>query len=95
MPNYQLLQSRLDQYNRAAQVLPQLQAIYSQCQAVTGAIADYQATDGSADYKQAIDSIFTASERQQLGTMLTQIAQLVAAWSANHAALLGTDGEAG
>lgn len=87
MPNYTTVRQRLDSYGRAAAVLPQLQQIYAQCQAVAGSINTYQAgTD--ADFNTAINSIFAPAERAELAAMLTQINALVSDWTTEHGALL-------
>lgn len=88
MPSYTTVRARLDSYGRAATVLPQLQQIYAQAQAVAGSINTYQAgTD--TDFNTAINSIFTPAERAELAAMLTQINALVNNWTAEHATLLG------
>lgn len=88
MPNFTTVSNRMGNFSRAAQVLPQLQQIYEQCKAVGSSIDFYQA-GGNTDFNTAINSIFNASERSQLATMLTQLNQLTTAWEANHQTLLG------
>lgn len=90
MPNYTQVRSTIDSMNRAAALLPQLQTIYEQAQFAEAAIETYQAgTDPT--FNNAVNSIFTSAERQQLANMLTQLTQLVDAWAANHATLLNTE----
>lgn len=40
-------------------------------------------------FNAAVNAIFTAGERTELGAMLTQINSLVTDWETNHAAALG------
>lgn len=90
MANFTTVRTKVNSYSRAAAVLPQLQTIYQQAQAVQSAVNDYQAgTD--ADFVAAVNTIFTAGERAQLATMLGNLNTLVTAWTNNHATLLGTN----
>jgi hypothetical protein len=92
MANFTVVRQRVTSYSSAAALLPQLQQIYQQSQAVQAAINLYNAgTD--ADFNSAINSIFTAEERAQLATMLANLNTLVTAWANNHATLLGTNTE--
>lgn len=87
MPNYAPINATMDSMGRAASVLPQLQQIYQQSQAVQGLITLYQAgTDPT--FNNAVNTIFTPAERAQLSAMLTQLNTLVNNWTANHSNLL-------
>lgn len=88
MPDFTTVQSRLDSTHRATALLEQLKAIYKQSKTVEGSINLY--TSGAdPTFNQAIDSIFTASERNELNEMLVQVEALVADWETNHGTLLG------
>jgi hypothetical protein len=90
MANFAQVRATITSMEKAAAILPQLQAIYQQAQFAKAAIELYQAgTD--ATFNQAVNAIFTANERSQLATMLNQVNTLVGAWEANHASLLGID----
>ncbi len=90
MANYTTVRNRTNAYNRAAALLPQLQAIYQQAQAVQSALGDYNANT-NPDFNAAIDSIFSTNERTQLAAMLTSLNSLVTTWGNNNAALLATE----
>jgi hypothetical protein len=87
MPNFTVVQQKLDSYNKASALLAQVRATYQQAKQVQAALALYTAgTD--TDFNQTINAIFSAGERQQLNQMLTQVSALVTNWEANHANLL-------
>lgn len=87
MPDFTLVQARLDSTHRATALLEQLKNIYRQCKAVEGSINLY--TSGTdPTFNQAINNIFTASERAELNQMLSQVETLVANWETNHEVLL-------
>lgn len=88
MPDYTIVQQRLDSTHKATALLEQLKAIYGQSKIVEGSINLY--TGGTdTTFNQAIDAIFTAPERIELNQMLVQVEALIADWEANHGVLLG------
>ena len=90
MASTAVVQARLNSMSRAATVLPQLQTIYRQAQFAQSAINAYTAGTDPV-FNQAVNDIFSAGERAQLQTMLTQLNSLVSAWTTNHSTLLGTN----
>lgn len=90
MPDYTNVRTRVDAANRAAAVLPQLQQIYRQSQAVSAAITLYQASTDTL-FNQAVDDIFSGAEKAELADMLANLQTLTAAWAANHSTLLEAD----
>lgn len=90
MANFTAVRTKLNSYSRAAALLGQLQDIHQQAKDVQSSVNDYQA-GADPDFVAAINAVFTAGERAQLAAMLGNLNTLVTAWTANHAALLGTD----
>jgi 3-phosphoglycerate kinase len=90
MANFTTIQNRINSTQRAKILLERLRLIYQDTQFARSAINDYQ---GNTDpvFKAAVDDAFSASERQQLGQMLTQLANLDNNWTANHLNLLKND----
>lgn len=89
MADYTTVRGNIQSMSQAAAVLPYLQDIYKRSQIAQGAINLYTAGTDAA-FNEAIDSIFTANERNQLAEMLTDLNTLVTEWSTNHAVLLAT-----
>lgn len=87
MPNYDVVNARMSSYGRAAQVLPQLQQIYLQCQQVATSITLYQA-GSNTDFNTAINAIFTPAERAELAAMLENVQLLSQTWATQHSTLL-------
>lgn len=90
MPNYAVVTQRMSSYGQAAALLPKLQQIYAHCQEVDDAITLYQ-SGSNVDFNQAIEAIFSVSERQELAAMLNNVRTLVDLWTAQHPTLLGID----
>lgn len=82
MPDYTAVNDRFDSIRDAKYLQDRLQNAYEACQVVKGAVELYQAgTD--TDFNAAIDAIFTAAERQELGQMLGNINTMLDAWEAD------------
>lgn len=92
MPNYAVVTQRMSSYGQAAALLPKLQQIYIQCQEVDDAITLYN-SGTNTDFNQAIEAIFSVSERQELAAMLNNVRTLVDLWAAQHGTLLAVESE--
>lgn len=76
---YTTIRAKLDTYNQAASILPQIQALYTQAQSILDLVALYQAgTD--ATFNEAVNLLFTAPERQKLGQLTTALQTMVDDW---------------
>lgn len=89
MANFTTVRNTINSQEEAAALLARLQAIYNQAQFAQSTINKYNAATDPT-FNAAVNSIFTAGERSQLATMLTNLNTLVGAWTTNHATLLGT-----
>lgn len=90
MSRYTSIRTKLNKYNQAAALLPQLQAVYQQALAVVAMVDLYQAGTDPL-FNEAVNDVFTVAERTKLGQMATNLRTLVTAWQNNHAAILDED----
>lgn len=84
MANFDGYQAKSDASRKAFNLLPLIRGIYESGRQVQAALALYQANTDPA-FNAAVNAIFNASERAELGQMLAQINALVIDWEANHA----------
>lgn len=87
MSRYTIIRAKMDKYSQAAAVLPQLQSLYRQAVAITDIVELYQSGTDPA-FNEAVENIFSVAERAKLGQMVNGLKTLIAAWEANHAAIL-------
>ena len=81
-------QNKRDSVQRASVLLDRVRSVYSACKSVQAVMALYQAAT-DAPFNAAVNTLFTASERAELGQILTQINALVTDWEANHQNAIG------
>lgn len=87
MSRYTVIRGRMDKYNQAAAILPQLQALYAQAQTIVATVELYQAGTDAA-FNSAVDDVFSVAERTKLAQIATNLRTLITAWQTNHAAIL-------
>jgi hypothetical protein len=80
--------TKLAGIHRASTLLHELRQMYQTGKIVQQKLTDYQAATDPA-MNAAVNALFTAAERVELNTMLTQVNTLIADWEANHATALG------
>jgi hypothetical protein len=83
MANFDAYQAKSDATRKAFNLLHLIRGIYENGKQVQAALALYQAATDPA-FNAAVNAIFSATERQELGQMLSQITALVTDWEANH-----------
>lgn len=79
---------RIEAVERASTVLGQLRTAYSFGISLRDALTLYQAGTDPA-FNAAFNALFTAADRSELNTMITQLTTLITGWETNHAAALG------
>lgn len=88
MANFDTSAARRESVRNAVNVLDLLMAVYQAGKQAQLTMATYQANTDPI-LTSAINNFFTASERTELGTMLTQVNNLVSDWEASHRGALG------
>lgn len=69
-------------------LLPALQSVYASGKQAQALLALYQANTDPA-FTAAINALYTASEKTELGVMLAQINALVTDWELSHRGAIG------
>lgn len=77
-------QAKLSSVQNASQFLDRVKALYIHAREMQTLLALYQSNSDPV-FNAAINAMFTASERNELAAMLTQVNALVTDWDANHA----------
>lgn len=91
MPNFDGAAARLQSARDATNLLQLLRATYATAKQVQAALALYQAgTDPT--FNAAVNALFTAAERTELGAMGAQLAALVSDWETLHPGAIGVSG---
>lgn len=80
----QKLQSARD----ATNLLQLFRGLYAQAKIIQAALALYQSNTDPV-FNNAVNALFSANERNELGTMANQINALVTDWETNHSTALG------
>lgn len=88
MANFDTADDRHNAVHMANSLLPQVRGLYVQAKQVQAALALYQAGSTPA-FNAAVNALFSASERTELGQMLSQINALVTDWETNHIGAIG------
>src|SRR5262245_53708911 len=87
MADFTAVRARLDSEGKAAALLPNLHTIYNQSKFAKEVIELYTSGADPA-FNQAMNSIFSTAERQEIQQMLNQLNNLVNDWTTNHYALI-------
>lgn len=87
MANFDTSGPKRASVREAANLLSLIQATYAEMKIVQASLAKYQANSDPA-FNAAINALFSASERSELGQMLAGINILVTDWETNHAGAL-------
>lgn len=91
MANFDGAAARLQSARDATNLLQLLRATYTTAKQVQAALSLYQAGVDPV-FNAAVDALFSASERSEIGAMATQLSTLVADWEMNHAGAIGVTG---
>ncbi len=83
MANFDTSDVKANSLNQATSLLNDTRSLYTQAKSVQSKLALYQAGTDPA-FNAAINALFSAAERTQLGQMLAKINDLVTDWEANH-----------
>ena len=81
---FETAQTKIRAVGRAGNVLGLLRTIYAHMDELQAMLATYQAGTDPA-LNAALNAVYSAAERQELATMIGQLATLTADWEANHA----------
>lgn len=81
---FETAQTKIRAVGRAGNVLGLLRTIYAHMDELQAMLATYQAGTDPA-LNAALNAVYSAAERQELATMIGQLATLKADWEANHA----------
>ena len=76
-------QTKIRAVNRAGNVLGLLRTIYAHMDELSSMLATYQAGTDPA-LNAAMNAVYSAAERTEIGTMIAELNTLKAAWEAAH-----------
>lgn len=83
MANFDTSDTRANSINQATSLLNDVRSLYQQAKSVQSKLALYQANTDPA-FNAAINALFSAGERTELGQMLAKINDLVLDWETGH-----------
>lgn len=87
MANFDTSVAKRQSVQKANNLLPNVHAVYEAMKIVQSLMSLYQAGTDTT-YNAAVNAIFSASERTELGQMLAGVNTLATDWETNHAAAL-------
>lgn len=88
MANFDGAAARLQSARDATNLLQLLRATYATAKQVRDALTLYQAGTDPI-FNAAVNALFSASERSEIGAMAAQLTTLVSDWEAQHAGAIG------
>lgn len=80
---FETAQAKVRAVGRAGNVLGLLRTIYAHTSELSDMLATYQAGTDPA-LNAALNAVYTAAERTEIGTMIAELNTLKAAWEAAH-----------
>jgi hypothetical protein len=86
--NFDTSLTKHESVKQANNLLDHVRSLYASGKQIQTLLALYQANTDPA-FTNAINALYTASERTELGVMLAQINTLVSDWAVNHAGAVG------
>jgi hypothetical protein len=88
MANFDSATQKADSIREANNLLAHLRGIYQSCKAAQTTMQRYQANTDPV-MNGAINAMYNAAERAEMGQMLNQVNSLVTDWEGNHAGAIG------
>ena len=88
MANFDTANARHESLKQANNLLDHIRNLYASGTQIQASLALYQAGTDPA-FNAAINAIYNAAERTELGVMLGQVNTLINDWTVNHAAAVG------